>query len=207
MEGQKDTPTRVFVDREGLYVALHLLCGSDGRYRLRMPFKRGEFAYATNAVACARVASKLAPWVNEREYTPDPSSQRWDRSCYATEPTPWPKFPKPKVSKCGCCCEGDRKHSPCSVWELKYAEHLVACPACGMLNCQEESNHITLGRCVFNVRTARRVASIGGVMFAPLTDDGKRPWYWTVDDLGIEGLLMPEATEAEFLAVHGGKMA
>lgn len=207
MEGQMDTPTRVFVDREALYVALHLLCGIDGRYHLRMPFRRGDYAYATNAIVVARVAARLAPWVIEREYTPDPSSQAWDRSLYAAKPTLWPKLPRVKVSKCGCCSEGDRKYSPCNVWELKHAEHLVACPTCGMLNQEEESNHVTLGQCVFNVRTARRVASIGGVMFAPLTDDGKRPWYWTVDDLGIKGLLMPVATEAEFLAVHGGKMA
>lgn len=200
------TKTERQVDYEALYLALHLCCGIDGRFCFRHPFLKGEHAYATNGVICARVPASIAPWVRERQYTPDCADQAWDASLYADTPTPWPKFPKVKVEKCQICWEGARGDFPCSVHECTDMDlPLLPCPKCGMLVCNEASDHITMGRCVFNTRYVRRLARIGAVMFQPKKDDGTHPWRFTVEDLYIEGLVMPVTTEAKFYhKVEGG---
>ena len=188
-----------YVNVEAVHVALSMCCGMDGRYYLRRPFLRGASVYATNGIIIAQVPSWAAPEVREVEYTPDTSNMPWDSALYAADFTPWPDFPKIKVEKCGTCFENARKDCPPSVWEMTERESpFLPCPKCGMYVCEEAPNHITMGRCVFNTRVVRRLASIGAMMFQPRKDDGVHPWRWTIPELFMVGLVMPVTTEAKF---------
>ena len=119
---------------------------------------------------------------------------------YVENPTPWPKFPKPKAEKCSVCWEGARKDFPCSVHETADHElgNLMPCPSCGMLCAHEANDAVVLGAMVFNSAQVRRLATIGAEMYAPVKDDGKRPWRLVVEDLYMDGLVLPIATEAEY---------
>lgn len=189
-----------YVDFEAVYIAMTLCCGMDGRYDFRRTFRKNDWVYASNGVILARVPAWCARWSIERPYTPDPSDQAWDRALYVESPTPWPKFPKPKSEKCSVCWGGARKDFPCSVHEITDHDlgNLMPCPSCGMLVTHEASNAVVLGSMVFNSAQVRRLASIGAEMYAPLIDDAKRPWRFTVDCLYMEGLVLPIATEAEY---------
>lgn len=197
-----DSPTdsKKYVNIEAVYLALTLCCGIDGRYHFRLPFRKGEWVYASNGVIIARVPAWCAPWATEQTHTPDPRDQAWDKALYVDAPSPWPKFPKPKAEKCSVCWEGARKDFPCSVHETADHElgNLMPCPSCGMLCAHEANDAVVLGAMVFNSAQVRRLATIGADMYAPAKDDGKRPWRFVVDDLHMDGLVLPIATEADY---------
>ena len=153
----------------------------------------------------ARVPAWCAPWATEQTHTPDPSDQAWDKRLYVETPTPWPTFPKPQgremLGVLGRCPQGFRARftkPPTTNSATSCRARRAGCSV------HEANDAVVLGAMVFNSAQVRRLATIGAEMYAPVKDDGKRPWRFVVDDLYMDGLVLPIATEAEYFKKDNG---
>jgi len=188
-----ETPKHV--NTEAVHIALSMCSGADGLYQFRRPFLYAAHVYASNGPICARVPAWAAPWVGEVENSPPCGRLPFAQDLYETTSTPFPKLPKPVVSKCDRCEE--KRTEPPETLPPSYHDLLAfdgppqLCQTCGMYSDSEERGDVQIGKALFNVAQCRKLATLGAVMYAPLGDNVLKPWRWEMPDLHMDGLLAP----------------
>ena len=179
---------------------LTLCCGIDGRYHFRLPFRKGEWIYASNGVILARVPAWCTVGDRADPHAGPERSGVGTKALYVETRRRGRSSPTQGREMLGVLGRCPQKDFPCSVHETADHElgNLMPCPSCGMLAVHEANDAVVLGRwcstrrrCVGWRRSARRDVR-------PVKDDGKRPWRFVVDDLYMDGLVLPIATEAEY---------